>query len=245
MFDQAAFGEKLKRCRKERNLTQEEVAEKISVSGQAVSKWEKGECLPEVYNLKLLGRVYRVSLDNLLDMENGENERIVETIKIGGAIFEVVERPETILAGRIIYGKDYPDIDSFNAAFESADRSPMGKAADCVLPLYDISLSVNFWLGKDCRAGGFVRETTSERQPEGVDICKMPPSLYIRAYTDRDTALLVAKESCEIWELFAYIRNYVMPPRGFKMADNGAQELEVFDNAGHTTGYAYVPVMRE
>ena len=69
MFNQAAFGEKLKSHRKLKNLTQEEVAAKIGVSGQAVSKWEKGECLPDCYNLKMLGNVYQVSVDSLLDVE--------------------------------------------------------------------------------------------------------------------------------------------------------------------------------
>ena len=48
MFNQIAFGEWLKKYRKTKNFTQEELAAKISVSGQAVSKWEKGECLPDV-----------------------------------------------------------------------------------------------------------------------------------------------------------------------------------------------------
>ena len=69
MFNQEAFGEKLKNNRKLKNLTQEEVAEKIGVSGQSVSKWEKGECLPDVYNLKMLGKIYQVSVDDLLDTE--------------------------------------------------------------------------------------------------------------------------------------------------------------------------------
>jgi len=68
MFNQVNFGEKLKKCRKDRNFTQEEVAEKIGVSGQAVSKWEKGECLPDVYNLKLIGQFYNISIDDLLDL---------------------------------------------------------------------------------------------------------------------------------------------------------------------------------
>jgi len=42
MFDQKEFGQKLKRYRKSFSLTQEELAEKIGVSGQAVSKWEAG-----------------------------------------------------------------------------------------------------------------------------------------------------------------------------------------------------------
>lgn len=248
MFNQIAFGERLKNYRKAKNLTQDEVAVKIGVSGQAVSKWEKGECLPDVYNLKLLGRLYRISIDSLLDTEDEGTEKVIETIKIGGAAFEVIEKPETILAGKIIYAKDFTDIQSFNSAIESIDdnqkRLAYEMVIDCMPPVCDINLSVNFWLGKDSRAFGYVRETTAEDQPKGVDVYKMPASLFIRAYTDKATAQLMTKEHCEIWELFAYIRNYFMPTHGFKMAENGAQELEVFDTVEHKAGYAYMPVIR-
>ena len=74
MINHLAFGEKLKSYRKEQCLTQEELAEKIGVSGQAVSKWEKGECIPDVYNLKLLARFYNISMDSLL--EDGDKEKL-------------------------------------------------------------------------------------------------------------------------------------------------------------------------
>jgi len=105
MFNQVGFGERLKKIRKEKNLTQEEVAEKIGVSGQAVSKWEKGECLPDVYNLKLLGKLYRISVDNLLAIENDGDEKIIESIKIGEAVFEIIEKPATILAEKLFTRK--------------------------------------------------------------------------------------------------------------------------------------------
>lgn len=72
-FDNALFAERLKNHRKQLKLTQEEVAEKIGVSGQAVSKWENGECLPDCYNLKLLGKIYGVSLDILLDTDESDD----------------------------------------------------------------------------------------------------------------------------------------------------------------------------
>lgn len=67
MLDMKTFGEKLRNHRKNLNLTQEQVAERIGVSGQAVSKWESGECLPDCFNLKSLGDVYGISLDILLE----------------------------------------------------------------------------------------------------------------------------------------------------------------------------------
>jgi transcriptional regulator with XRE-family HTH domain len=51
-------------------MTQEEVADKIGVSAQAVSKWEAGDCLPDCFNLKTLGNVYGISLDILLETES-------------------------------------------------------------------------------------------------------------------------------------------------------------------------------
>ncbi len=245
MINQIAFGERLKNYRKLKDYTQEELATRIGVSGQAVSKWEKGECLPDLYNIKLLARLYRVSIDDLLNTEDGGTEKIIETIKIGEAVFEVIEKSETILAGNILYAKDYDNsIEKALNSNESQRWSNCEKAVDCVLPVCDITLSVNFWLDESRRAMGFVRETTVEDQPDGINIYKMPASLYIRAYTDTNTAQLLSKKQCEIWELFAYIRNYFMPSNGFKMNSNGAQEMEVFDTSEHTTGYAYMPVVR-
>ena len=248
MFSQVDFGKRLRSFRKTKNFTQKEIAFRIGVSEQAVSKWENGECLPDVYNLKVLGQLLHISVDTLLATENDNFERVIETIKIGGAEFEIVEKPETILAGKVIYAKDYEDIDGFNCAIEAVTGEEkqvvLNSIRENILPVTDIHLSVNFWLDEKSRAFGFVRETATKEQPEGIDIYTMPASLYIKVYTDRAAAQLIAKEECEVWELFAYIRNFFMPAHGFRMADNGAQELEVFDSFEHSTGYAYMPVIR-
>ncbi|MDE7179179.1 MAG: helix-turn-helix domain-containing protein [Lachnospiraceae bacterium] len=249
MFTQNDFGKRLKEFRKRRSLTQKEVATKIGVSEQALSKWENGDCLPDVYNLRLLAIVLNVSVDCLLDTENETAEKVIETININGAVFEIVEKPETILAGKVIYAKDFSDVSDFNSAIDAianeGDPYDAGLLKDAVLPINDIHLSVNFWLDEKSRAYGFVREVLTECQPQVIDVYKIPASLYIRAYTNKFTAQLMSKEQCEIWELFAYIRDYFMPAHGFKMAENGAQELEVFDTFEHKSGYAYMPVMRQ
>lgn len=246
MFNQVDFGKRVKEFRTRNNFSQKEIALGIGVSEQAVSKWENGECLPDVYNLKLLARILRVSVDSLLDTEL-RTEKVIETITVGGARFEVIEKPETILAGKMLYAKDFPSAEKFNTAIDSLTeeekQAAFDKLSECALPIYDINLSVNFWLAVKYRAYGFVREVMTEDQPEGVDVFKNPASLYIRAYTNKATAQLISKEQCEIWELFAYIRDYFMPAHGFGMAQNGAQELEVFDTFEHRSGYAYMPVV--
>ena len=70
MLDQKSFGQKLRNHRKNLSLTQEEVAEKIGVSPQAISKWEAGDCLPDCFNLKSIADVYHVSLDVLLETDS-------------------------------------------------------------------------------------------------------------------------------------------------------------------------------
>lgn len=57
---------RLVQLRKENNLSQEALAEKLGISRQAVSKWERAEASPDTDNLIMLARIYAVSLDELL-----------------------------------------------------------------------------------------------------------------------------------------------------------------------------------
>ena len=57
--------------RKHNGMSQEELAEKVGVSRQAISKWERGEASPDTDNLILLSRIYGVTLDELLNKDPG------------------------------------------------------------------------------------------------------------------------------------------------------------------------------
>ena len=61
---------RLVNLRKSNNLSQEALAEKLGISRQAVSKWERAEASPDTDNLILLARLYGVSLDELLKTED-------------------------------------------------------------------------------------------------------------------------------------------------------------------------------
>lgn len=67
---------KLINLRKEKGFSQEELAEKIGISRQAVSKWERAESSPDTDNLIALARLYEISLDELLLMPGEKAERI-------------------------------------------------------------------------------------------------------------------------------------------------------------------------
>ena len=60
------LSQKLQIRRKEMNLTQEEVANKIHVSRQTISNWETGRTLPDIDSLVLISDIYEISLDNLI-----------------------------------------------------------------------------------------------------------------------------------------------------------------------------------
>lgn len=66
MFDFKKAGEKIAILRKEKGMTQEELAEKMGVSSQAVSKWENGKAMPEVSLLVLLSETLDCSVDTIL-----------------------------------------------------------------------------------------------------------------------------------------------------------------------------------
>ncbi len=68
--------EKLVRLRKEKGLTQLELAEAVKVSRQAVSKWESGGGMPSTENLLGLSELYGVPVDYLLNEENREPEDV-------------------------------------------------------------------------------------------------------------------------------------------------------------------------
>ena len=63
------LAEALKRRRTEKGLTQEQLAEQLGVSRQAVSKWEKGLSEPSTANLLALAKLYSISVDTLLQGE--------------------------------------------------------------------------------------------------------------------------------------------------------------------------------
>lgn len=70
-----SFAENLRTIRKERNITQERLAEILSVSRQAVSKWESGAGYPETEKLLIISKELNVSLDYLLLDENVIQEK--------------------------------------------------------------------------------------------------------------------------------------------------------------------------
>ena len=89
------FNEKLQELRKNRGLTQEELAEALYVSRTAVSKWESGRGYPSIDSLKEISSYFSVSLDELLSAEKvltiAEKENRSNIRRICGLLFGIAD----------------------------------------------------------------------------------------------------------------------------------------------------------
>lgn len=72
-MDQEKIGKFISKCRKEKNMTQENLAEKMNVSINAVSKWERGISFPDVSLYKKLCKELGISLEELINGEKSKN----------------------------------------------------------------------------------------------------------------------------------------------------------------------------
>ena len=79
------FGDKLYELRKKKNLTQEDLALLLDISDKAVSKWENGTSKPTIENLSKLSKIFDVSLDELIVLEEEkEKQKITKIVLTGG-----------------------------------------------------------------------------------------------------------------------------------------------------------------
>ena len=80
-MDQIKIGKFIQEKRKEKNITQSELAEKLRITDRAISKWENGKCMPDVGILPELCEILNITINDLfsgeiVDMKN--NEKILE-----------------------------------------------------------------------------------------------------------------------------------------------------------------------
>ena len=75
------FGKRIARLRKEKSYTQEDIAFKVNISPQAVSKWENDISFPDITVLPILADIFEVSVDELLGRKNNQQVVLVEEAK--------------------------------------------------------------------------------------------------------------------------------------------------------------------
>ena len=73
------LGEKIKECRKQAGLSQEQLAERLNVSRQAITKWETNKGIPDIANLIAISDEFGLSLDELIK-DDGAAKQILKRI---------------------------------------------------------------------------------------------------------------------------------------------------------------------
>lgn len=109
-----SLGNSLFQARKKSGLSQEEVAEKLGVSRQTISKWETDETIPDIRQSKRLSMLYHLSLDELIsfDMEVKEIEQMIDNTS------EAVYNKTDWTA---VWSKKYPILSRYQAEVDITD----------------------------------------------------------------------------------------------------------------------------
>lgn len=91
-MDNKKFGDFIKELRKEKQLTQKELGEKLNITDKAISKWERGLSFPDIAVLKDLAEFFEIDISELLNGERGKKQEI----DIEKAIQEAIENYKNI-----------------------------------------------------------------------------------------------------------------------------------------------------
>ena len=96
------FSENMKKFRLAKKYTQEEVAEKLCITAQSVSRWECGNTLPDVLLLPEIAKLYDVMVDDLFKKQSVAYENYAQRLS---ALYEISKDPEDFLRCRLEYQK--------------------------------------------------------------------------------------------------------------------------------------------
>ena len=105
-MNQQIIGKFISQKRKEKNLTQEQLAEKLGVSNKTISKWETGKCMPDYSVIKNLCEELEITVAELMDGESSEeksvrtydDEQIMDLLKRT----QELEKQKNIMSGTLL-----------------------------------------------------------------------------------------------------------------------------------------------
>ncbi len=106
-----AIGNNLMLARKKSGLSQEEVANKLGVSRQTISNWELDETIPDIYQTKKLAILFKISIDDLIDVSFEEKE-------IENTINSISEKQQEKINWTKVWSKKYPILAKYQEEVE-------------------------------------------------------------------------------------------------------------------------------
>ena len=153
-MDQDKIGLFIKNIRLENHLTQKELADKLGVTYQAVSKWENGKNIPDISILKQISKDFNVNIDEILNGEKNYTKKnslnllfifipiiillgviIIELNKDNDFVFKTIttECSDFKITGSAAYNKEKASIYVSNIEFCGRDNNEEYKTIECVL----------------------------------------------------------------------------------------------------------------
>ena len=112
-----SLGSSLYHARKKSGLSQENVAEKLGVSRQTISKWETGETLPDIRQSKGLAVLYHMTLDELIEYDFDEQQA-------RQMIDSVSEKAQAKIDWSRVWSKKYPVLSAYHETVRINDYAP-------------------------------------------------------------------------------------------------------------------------
>jgi len=110
MLDNFLVGKQIANLRKKKGLTQEELAEKLGISSQAISKWENGHTLPETVLLPLLAKTLNCSIDSILTPFASQDSIFYDfTYAVGGKSGELASQLYHRMLGKFDFTVSYDE----------------------------------------------------------------------------------------------------------------------------------------
>ena len=152
-MNQEKIGQFIKNIRKENKLTQKELADKLGVTYQAVSKWENGKNVPDISIIKEISKMFNVDIDEILDGEKKDKKKslyplflvslLIVLLVLGYIFYDKTDNYEfkTIsttcsdfkISGSAAYNKDKATIYISNVEFCGKEDTTKYKKITCTL----------------------------------------------------------------------------------------------------------------
>lgn len=133
------FNEKLQLLRKQNNMTQEQLAEKLYVSRTAVSKWESGKGYPNIESLKSISRLFSVTIDDLLSGEElislAADENLANINKFYTLIYAILDLMMLVFLFLPLYGQEKEGMIRMVSLFSNPDANALTWTIYFIFPI--------------------------------------------------------------------------------------------------------------
>ena len=125
------IGTNIKKLRRENNMTQEQLARRLGIAFQSVSRWENGQVYPDIELMPAIAEVFGVSVDSLMGIPEAEKERLASTLV--SEFVKLCREKEFLKNTERMAGllrrirRDYADCEAFYHIWTDTDFSRLGR----------------------------------------------------------------------------------------------------------------------